>query len=713
MAQSWNLTIKPSFLAELSLVPPKEAAQITKKLALLAEDPTPDAKVKKHLEGKLHRLRVGERRLFYTFADGFVSVLALRKRDEQTYAAMPKGEVLGGGDVSTAVAATRPSDPPPGRSPAPAEPGPEQAGDVWGSWLGDGKGEERPLPVPITGELLLALRIPDEHHARLLAVKTEDELLGCPNVPEAIVSKVLDGVCGRPLDEVARQPDLMLTDVDDLLRYREGEVLGFLLRLSPEQQRFVGWSKDAGGPTLLEGGPGTGKSTVALHRARVLLEALRRDGVAEPRLLFTTYTNALVRFSEQLLGSLLGADARHVEVRTADSVAVGLVRQAGREPRIADAPLVRDLVERAVREAELGGNSLVQAAGRRTLERLGRDYLAEEISDVIEGRGLATLAEYEAAARPGRQVALNRTQRAAVWQIYETFGVLLERAERTTWERVRLEALAIARQSGEAPYDAVLVDEAQDLSPTTLELLVRSCRAPNRLFLTADANQAIYGAGFRWSDVHDALRFQGRTGLLRSNFRSTREIGEASESYLDRGALEGERATAAYVHSGPLPAVRAVADRSSEGALVARFFRGAARQLRLGLPACAVLCPSNAAAQRLALALEDEGLPARFMQPKDLDLGAPVVKTLTLKSAKGLEFPIVALAGFLDGPYPSAPRDASEEARQELTSRERRTLYVAMSRAMRALLVVTPAAGGSELLVGFDAQKWNLGVPTP
>ena len=33
-----------------------------------------------------------------------------------------------------------------------------------------------------------------------------------------------------------QQPDYIVSDVNDLLRYKEGELLGFLLRLSPAQR---------------------------------------------------------------------------------------------------------------------------------------------------------------------------------------------------------------------------------------------------------------------------------------------------------------------------------------------------------------------------------------------------------------------------------------------------------------------------------------------
>jgi len=38
----------------------------------------------------------------------------------------------------------------------------------------------------------------------------------------------------------------------------------------------------------------------------------------------------------------------------------------------------------------------------------------------------------------------------------------------------------------------------------------------------------------------------------------------------------------------------------------------------------------------------------------------------------------------------------------------RRTLFVGMTRAMRALLVIVPAGTASPLLSGFDARYWHI-----
>ena len=107
-----------------------------------------------------------------------------------------------------------------------------------------------------------------------------------------------------------------------------------------------------------------------------------------------------------------------------------------------------------------------------------------------------------------------------------------------------------------------------------MRLLLALCKSPSRFFITADANQSIYGSGFNWSDVHEALKFSGRTSVLRANYRSTREIGEAAQSYLSTGILDDELVEYKYMHNGPLPVMRAVSSREEETQLLLRFLQG-------------------------------------------------------------------------------------------------------------------------------------------
>ncbi len=96
------------------------------------------------------------------------------------------------------------------------------------------------------------------------------------------------------------------------------------------------------------------------------------------------------------------------------------------------------------------------------------------------------------------------------------------------------------------------------------------------------------------------------------------------------------------------------------------------------------------------------------MSGRDLDLSRSGIKVLTLQSSKGLEFPIVALAGFVNSNYPPIPSDASPEEIDEFLAREQRTLFVGMTRAMRALLIIIPHKTNTSLLQGFDDTYWDL-----
>ncbi len=699
MADTWIISQKPSFITEWLALPPKEVTQILEKINLLTQDPTPDAKVKKqlkHMDGKLHRLRSGHYRIFYTFEQPYISLLALRKRDDDTYNDDIDSEFLGGLDPDLS-AITQPQQP------------------DWEKIFAPQDKPKTPLPEPITTDLLTRLRIPDICHPRLLPLQDREALFDCPGIPDDIILKLDEYLFERPLLEVLQQPDLIAQDPSDLLRFKEGDLLGFLLKLNPEQEKFVTWAANANGPTLIKGGPGTGKSTVALYRTREILHQLRAVGIESPRILFTTYTNALITFSEQLLEQLLGADLQHIEVKTADSRIYSFICHDTGKPNIATPAQLKKSLAAVMGTVltTLPGNLLQQQAQQIILERLTPDYLLEEISTVIENRQLTTLADYQATSRAGRITPLNSLQRQAIWHLRDHLNHHLAAQQLETWEQLRSRAVNRLLTLDQPPlYDAVIVDEAQDLPPNTLRFLVQLCQSPNRLFITADANQSIYGSSFRWSDVHTDLKFVGRTGILRTNHRTTQEIDTAAHTYLQDGILDQDPVDRQYIHTGPPPAVRAVPDTAAEGQLLAQFCRMAAREFRLGIDACAILTPSERAGKAIAGQLSYLGLEATFMDSKELDLKKTGVKILTLKAAKGLEFPIVALAGFIGSRFPYMPKNIPETEAQEILNRERRTLFVGMTRAMRALLVVVPENKPSILLQGFEGSLWNLGTRT-
>jgi len=101
----WTLSLRKSFQSELMALPAKEIAQVQKKLNQLVEDPLPDAKVKKQLKnwkgGTVYRLRSGDYRIFYTIEKSYISLLGLRRRNEDTYDEAVEAVTFGGPSKST------------------------------------------------------------------------------------------------------------------------------------------------------------------------------------------------------------------------------------------------------------------------------------------------------------------------------------------------------------------------------------------------------------------------------------------------------------------------------------------------------------------------------------------------------------------------------------------------------------------------------------
>lgn len=262
-----------------------------------------------------------------------------------------------------------------------------------------------------------------------------------------------------------------------------------------------------------------------------------------------------------------------------------------------------------------------------------------------------------------------------------------------TISQLRRRALEIVR-NGSWPrrYDAVIVDEAQDLELSLLRLLIALCGNHKHLLITADANQSIYPV---WTDVHKDLNFQDRTWLLRTSHRTTRQIIDAARSYLYEGVLDRSNESTEFGKTGRRPSVRTVADERFECELLKLFFAQSTRQHRAGYGSCTVLVPSKQAAREVAGRLTQAGIRASNLSGRERDLKSPAVKVLTLHTAKGLEFTAVAIAGFFS------------RRRSRSTPDERRLMFVGMTRAMRELMVIKPASDPS-VRDDFDSRLWDI-----
>ena len=527
-----------------------------------------------------------------------------------------------------------------------------------------------------------------------------------PQLGGELVSSLLQCLLPNPIKKMSRSA----TRHADSSQQIVGRQLDhFLLVLEPEQsevlQRFTkALTRDpdsAGGPWLLKGGPGSGKSTISLYCIHEILAAPPGLFRETPKVLFTTFTHALERTTKRLLGAWGPNAARGVALRTINQLVMeNDSRRHNRAVKLLDnVQEYKDFIRMAIK---LVGEPCPFGDTNKAIEDLG-----DEIEDFICGFGLTTEEQYLEVERHGRHTPLSKPRRQYVWKLHISLTGLLRDKGLTTYKRSANYATAQAK----AYYDYVFIDEAQDLSPVQIRLCMKLCRVPTNLFLTADVNQGIYNTGTSWKSISHDLQFRGRSTVLKRNHRNSASIAVAIQELAPKGNATDKDTLNIDPHgeAGSKPIIINV-DGDLLGAQsldrVARFLEEGAIDERVGFGCCAILVPTKKSGEQWEKALSAH-LNAKFFASKEVDIQHPGVKILTIHAAKGLQFPVVAVAGITaDAIGFVGPKDDPEAADEV----RRRLLFVACSRAMRHLLVQTSEADPTPIFSTAMARHdlWNV-----
>jgi DNA helicase IV len=496
--------------------------------------------------------------------------------------------------------------------------------------------------------------------------------------------------------------------LEELERRRDVRMRDIVATIQSDQYRLI--TADPDGALVVQGGPGTGKTAVGLHRASWLLythrERLRRVLVVGPNPTFMDYVSHVL--------PTLGEEA--VEQRAVTELLEGIEVGREEEPdvaRLKGDPKLREVVARAVEiavvpapeelvtlvdgvyvrvrerdvaallvEALEAGDPLGLARERFRMAVLRRFY--ERYGELFGPRALRSFDELERALRRGgfltrwldRVLPLPQPEKLVSRLLTSPAALeaasdgVLDADERKLLLRDRPRRISELRWSDQdvplldearallagAPrsYGHVIVDEAQDLSP--MQLLAISRRAVDgSLTILGDVAQATGPVVYRrWQELAPYLPDEAEMEIeeLRHAYRVPAEIMDFALPLLDRIAPEVEPPLA-YRKGGDPPRLVPV----DENELIAAALREAAALAQQdGL--LAVIVPRALAGDLPQGELFDE-------------ISVPV---LTPRQAKGLEFDHVVVV------EPAAIADDGDRGLREL--------YVALTRPTKTLVVV-------------------------
>lgn len=537
-------------------------------------------------------------------------------------------------------------------------------------------------PREFADDYLLSLGVPEDWLPTLRRLRTDDEVLAVASrLPEEVGERLLALANGEVVTPPAptRAEAPLLANADNLRRFyvveSESDLVQVLNQpleawirfLHPSQRSLV--EASFSGPAKVTGSAGTGKTVVAMHRAR----ALARKG---KHVLLTSFVGTLCRNIERNLRVLCTPEEMGritVDTVLRQALQIARVGKPGIQPASDDE--VRRVVERNRERSRVPGEA---------------GFVRGEWAEVIDRQGIATWDGYRDADRRGRGRPLSARDRQQLWAVFEGTLADLSAANRATWAQIcRLATAQIAGGRAPSPYDAIIVDEVQDLSAAAVGLVAAlGGTGRDGLMLVGDAGQRIYPGGFSLRAL--GIDVRGRSRALRINYRTTEQIqrvadriGGVTSDDLDEGT-ESRSGTVSLLR-GPEPGFQGFGTDGEEQAFAAQTIRELIGQ-GLAPSEVAIFTRTHRQGESFAVALRNAGVPVQLLS-EEADDGAdetPGVVIGTMHRAKGLEFKAVIVGGCDAQRLPNAYVlgqivDPAEKA--AAIDRERRLLYVSLTRA--------------------------------
>ena len=447
--------------------------------------------------------------------------------------------------------------------------------------------------------------------------------------------------------------------------------------LHPTQRKIV--TRNYSGPARVLGGAGTGKTVVAMHRARQLAAGLPEG----KRILFTTFTaNLAADIQENLRKICTTAELRKIDIMHLDAWVSRFLRESEFTARI-----IYDEID------GLWEQAILEAGGDLPYEKA---FYQEEWNRVVIAQEALTQEKYILASRNGRGTRLDRRKRIQVWKVLNTYYNLLREKHVRDINTAMYECRSLLLQAGgQRRYEHIIVDEGQDFGDNAYRLL--RCLAgeehANDIFIVGDAHQRIYKNHPVLSRC--GIHVRGRSSILRINYRTTEEIRKYAFALLqgtgfddlDDGQDPGDRCRS-LMH-GAAPAVRCFPDAGAEFDFLLQEIQSLQKNGAALRDIC-VTARTKRLLEQYMEAFRKAGIRTyEIKRSRTDDRGLDGLRVATMHRVKGLEFQyvFVAAVNHRTVPLPSAVDRTDAVSEAESLTAEKSLLYVALTRAQKGAYI--------------------------
>lgn len=467
---------------------------------------------------------------------------------------------------------------------------------------------------------------------------------------------------------------------DELRRIMAEPLEKWRVFLHPMQRKIV--QKEYSGPARVLGGAGTGKTVVAMHRAKYL--ASKCEG--QEKILMTTFTaNLAADIRENLRKICTLEELRRIDVIHLDAWVNRFMRESGFSAQIAYDDVIDPLWERAILLANLDLPFEVS-------------FYKEEWNRIVIAQEVLSLEQYVKATRNGRGTRLDRKKRMQVWKVFENYQNLMKENQIRDINTAMYESTKLLQSTGKrSGYVSVIVDEGQDFSDNAYRLIRALAGEDHRndIFIVGDSHQRIYRNHPTLSKC--GINVRGRSNILKINYRTTEEIRKhafallngISFDDLDENLDPGDKCQS--LTHGENPIYECFNNANDEF----DFLLDEVKKLKengVALTDICVVARTKKLVDDYVALFTRAGIRSYAIKRNKVDdRSFDGLRVATMHRVKGLEFKYVFVAAVNNRviPLPSAINKTDAISEAESITSEKCLLYVAMTRAQKGVYITS------------------------